>query len=138
VLGAAAAFWAPLAGRATLRFGPHRTRAAAFASIVVSWLLFAVFRESLIGMAVALISIDLGATLQDISSRTILYTLAPDYRTRLNAVYTMAMFAGGGVSSVLVGFCWVVGGWLAICTLGGSSAAAGLAVALRRSPSNGG
>jgi predicted MFS family arabinose efflux permease len=138
VLGAAAAFCAPLAGRATLRFGPHRTRAAAFALIVISWLLFAVFRESLIGMAVALILIDLGATLQDISSRTILYTLAPDYRTRLNAVYTIAMFAGGGVSSVLVGFCWAVGGRLAICALGGSSAAAGLAVALRRSPSNGG
>lgn len=121
----------PLFGRAITRVGPARARAAALAGIVLSWVLFAALRDSLAGLAAALILIDICATVQDISSRTILYAFAPDQRTRLNAVYTLAMFAGGGVSSALVGLCWVTGGWLAVCVLGAASAVAGLAIAAR-------
>ncbi|MGI4946753.1 MAG: MFS transporter [Janthinobacterium lividum] len=131
ILGAVAAFSAPLFGRAITRVGPARARTVALAGIVLSWVLFAALRDSLAGMAVALILIDICATVQDISSRTILYALAPDQRTRLNAVYTLAMFAGGGASSALVGLCWVAGGWLAVCALGAASAVAGLAIAAR-------
>lgn len=69
-------------------------------------------------MAPALIALDISATLVDISNRTILYGLDANFRTRLNAIYQIAMFCGGATMSVLVGFCWSLGGWPAVCALG--------------------
>ena len=69
-------------------------------------------------MAVGRIVLDLSATVVDISNRTILYGLDAGVRTRLNAVYQVAMFSGGAVMSVFVGVCWSLGGWFALCALG--------------------
>ncbi len=97
--------------------------------MLFAWLLFAVLRDSLVGMALALILLDLGAVVQDVSSRTLLYARAPQVRTRLNAVYTIAMFGGGGLSSAAVGACWAVKGWTGVCWLGGATTAAAALVA---------
>lgn len=132
LLGAGAAFCAPHFGGLASRVGPARTRLFAFIVILAAWALFAVFRNSLVGMAVALVLIDLAATTQDVSSRTIIYTLAPEYRTRVNAVYTIAMFLGGCLTSFLVGFAWTAGGWLAICALGAVTAGMGLGLLARQ------
>ena len=99
------------------------------AAMLVAWLLFAAWRESLVGMALALVVLDLGAVVQDVSSRTLLYARAPQVRTRLNAVYTVAMFVGGGLSSAAVGACWAVGGWTGICWFGSATAAAAMLIA---------
>jgi hypothetical protein len=69
-------------------------------------------------MVVGLIILDIGATVADISNRTILYGLDAGIRTRLNAIYQVAMFSGGAIMSVLVGVCWSLGGWFALCALG--------------------
>ncbi|RYB04435.1 MFS transporter [Lichenibacterium ramalinae] len=131
LIGAASAFGAPVLGRSAQRFGPRRARQVAIAAMLVAWLLFAVLRESLIGLALALVVLDLGAVVQDVSSRTILYARAPQVRTRLNAVYTVSMFAGGGLSSAAVGACWTIGGWTGICWFGGATAAAAAIAAAR-------
>jgi hypothetical protein len=59
--------------------------------------------DNLILLAVGVIVFDLSAPVADIS--TLLYTAVPAIRTRLNAVYQIAMFAGGSLMSILVGFC---------------------------------
>ena len=128
LLGAASALCAPVFGRSAQRFGPRRARPIAVAAMFVAWLLFAVLRESLLGMALALVVLDLGAVVQDVSNRTILYARASQVRTRLNAVYTVAMFGGGGLSSVAVGACWAVGGWTGICWFGAATAAVAVLV----------
>jgi hypothetical protein len=69
-------------------------------------------------MAVGLIVLDISATVADISNRTILYSLDAGIRTRLNAIYQVAMFSGGAIMSLLSGICWSLGGWLALCALG--------------------
>ena len=129
LLGAASALCAPVFGRSAQRFGPRRARPVAVTAMLVGWLLFAALRESLVGMALALVVLDLGAVVQDMSSRTLLYARAPQVRTRLNAVYTVAMFGGGGLSSAAVGVCWAVGGWTGICWCGGATATAAALVA---------
>ena len=118
LVAAAAASAAPLFGRVVDRSGPHATRAAGLAGMVVAWVLLAVFEGHLAGMAVGLIVLDISATIVDIANRTILYGLDAGIRTRLNAVYQVAMFSGGAAMSVLVGVCWSRGGWLAVCALG--------------------
>ncbi|MYM33736.1 MFS transporter [Duganella sp. FT94W] len=118
LVAAAAASTAPIFGRAIDRSGPHATRKVALTGMVVAWGLLAVFKGNLIGMTVGLIVLDISATIVDISNRTILYRLDAGIRTRLNAIYQVAMFSGGACMSVLVGICWSAGGWLAVCTLG--------------------
>ena len=118
LVAAAAASAAPMFGRAIDRSGPYGTRRAALVGIVIAWVLLAVFEGHLAGMAVGLIVLDVSATIVDISNRTILYGLDSGVRTRLNAAYQVAMFSGGAVMSVLVGFCWSLGGWFALCALG--------------------
>ena len=118
ILGAVAAMCAPLFGRVADRIGAPRTRVAALGTIVLAWIILAAFRNSLVGLAVGLIVLDVGATVVDVSNRTILYTLAPEIRTRLNAVYTVAMFVGGGVMTILLSIVWAWQGWLAVCLLG--------------------
>ncbi len=129
LLGAASALCAPAFGRSAQRLGPRRARPVAMAAMLAAWLLFAAWRESLVGMALALVVLDLGAVVQDVSSRTLLYARAPQVRTRLNAVYTVAMFVGGGLSSAAVGACWAVGGWTGICWFGSATAAAAMLIA---------
>lgn len=117
-VAAGAASAAPMFGRAVDRSGPHATRRAALAGMVSAWVLLAVFEGHLAGMAVGLIVLDISVTIVDISSRTILYGLDARIRTRLNAIYQVAMFSGGAVMSMLVGVSWSLGGWFAVCALG--------------------
>ncbi len=118
LVGAAAASAAPMFGRAVDRSGSYAARQAALAGMVIAWVLLAVFEGHPAGMAVGLIVLDISATVVDISNRTILYGLDAGVRTRLNAVYQVAMFSGGAVMSILVGVCWSRGGWFALCALG--------------------
>ena len=119
VVGAVAASAAPMFGRAVDRVRPHAARRAALAAMAIAWLLLAAFEGHLAGLAVGLVVLDVGATVVDISNRTILYRLDAAVRTRLNAIYQVAMFCGGAAMSMLVGLCWAGGGWLALCALGG-------------------
>jgi len=111
LVAAAAASAAPMFGRAVDRSGPHATRRASLAGMVIAWVLLAVFKGHLVGMTVGLIVLDISVTFVDISNRTILYGLNAGIRTRLNAVYQVAMFSGSAVMSVFVGVCWSLGGW---------------------------
>ena len=86
--------------------------------MVIAWIMLAVFEGHLLGMAVGLIVLDISVTIVDIANRTILYDLDAGIRTRLNAVYQVAMFSGGAIMSILVGACWSSGGWFAVCALG--------------------
>ena len=118
LVAAAAASAAPMFGRAIDRSGPHAARRTALIGMVLAWVLLAAFEGHLAGMAAGLVVLDISATVLDISNRTILYGLDASIRTRLNAVYQVAMFSGGAVMSVLVGVCWSSGSWLALCALG--------------------
>jgi predicted MFS family arabinose efflux permease len=118
IVGAVAASAAPLFGRVADSKGPRATRRAALGCMSVAWLSLVVFRHYLAGMAVGLVLLDIGSTVCDISNRTILYSLEPEVRTRLNAIYMSAMFGGAALMSVLVGICWSPGGWIGICMLG--------------------
>ena len=118
VVGAIAASGAPFLGRAADIAGAHAGRTLSFAAMALGWITLAMFRHSLAGMAAGLVLPDVGATVADITGRTILYRLDPAIRARLNALYTVAMFAGGGVPSSLVGPIWAAGGWLFLCGLG--------------------
>lgn len=131
LVAAASAVTAPVFASAAARFGLGGARSAAMAITVAAWAIFMLFRLNIAVMALALIMLDIASVVVDISNRTMLYRLAADMRARLNAVYTISMFLGGGICSLLSGFAYAHFGWLGSCTIGAVAASVGLIASLR-------
>jgi MFS family permease len=129
LIGAAAVVFAPLVGKIADRRGPRLSLLLALAATALAWGLLAAFGHSVAGVIVGMILLDLGATSADISNRTVIFSLYPEIRTRLATVYMVGKFAGAGAMAWLSGIVWSLGGWPAVCALGGLSAVAAAVVA---------
>jgi predicted MFS family arabinose efflux permease len=129
LIGAAAVVFAPLVGKIADRRGPRLSLLLALTATSLAWVLLAAFGHSVAGVIVGMILLDLGATSADISNRTVIFSLYPEIRTRLATVYMVGKFAGAGAMAWLSGIVWSLGGWPAVCALGGVSAVAAAVVA---------
>jgi predicted MFS family arabinose efflux permease len=129
LIGAAAVVFAPLVGRIADRRGPRLSLLLALTATSLAWVLLAAFGHSVAGVIVGMILLDLGATSADISNRTVIFSLYPEIRTRLTTIYMVGKFAGAGAMAWLTGIVWSLGGWPAVCALGGGSAVAAAVVA---------
>jgi predicted MFS family arabinose efflux permease len=131
LVAAASAATAPIFARAANRFGLGRARSGAMAATLVAWAIFILCRSNIPLMAAGLVVLDVASVTVDISNRTMLYRLAQDMRSRLNAVYTISMFLGGAVFSLASGLAYADAGWLGSCAVGAFAAALGLIISLR-------
>ncbi len=130
LVAAAAASVAPAIGSLSRRFGAETVRFMGAFAAVLSWALLGLFRDDLWAMGAALVILDIACAVIDITNRTILYREALEIRGRLSAVYTIAMFVGGGLLSLVTGALWSVFGWPGVCLAGTLSSALAFAVAL--------
>jgi predicted MFS family arabinose efflux permease len=129
LIGAAAVVFAPRVGKIADRRGPRLSLLVALAATSLAWVLLAAFGHSVGGVIVGMMLLDLGATSADISNRTVIFSLYPEMRTRLATIYMVGKFAGAGAMAWFTGIGWSLGGWPAVCVLGGVSAVAATVVA---------
>jgi predicted MFS family arabinose efflux permease len=129
LIGAAAAVCAPFVGGFADRNGPRGSLLVALLTTLLAWGLLAAFGDTVAGVIVGMIVLDLGATAADISNRTIIFSLRPEIRTRLAAIYMFGKFAGAGAMAWLAGLAWSISGWPAVCALGALLAASAAVVA---------
>lgn len=123
--GAAGALAAPLAGRLSDRHGPAWvTRAGAaltalsFAAMALDAQLPEAFRLGL--LIVATVGFDFGVQATLVAHQSLIYSLEPAARSRLNAILLTAMFIGMASGSALGSLAFAQGGWMAVvgfCTL---------------------
>jgi len=52
----------------------------------------------------------------------VIYGLAPDERSRINAIYMVTYFLGGALGTAVAAQAWQRGGWPAVCVAGGAFA----------------
>jgi predicted MFS family arabinose efflux permease len=84
-----------------------------------------------IGIIIAgVVLLDVGVQGLQITNQSIIYALAPEARSSINAAYMVCYFAGGAAGSLLGGLAFTVGGWRAACLLGALFGTLGLAGAL--------
>lgn len=133
--GAAGALVAPVAGRIADRRGPELvTRlgaaltALAFSTMALSPLLGA-YAQLWLLIACA-IGFDLGVQATLIAHQTLVYSIEPAARSRLNAVLFVGMFIGMAAGAVLGSLLFAQWGWMAVTALATTSALAALAVRL--------
>jgi len=91
---------------------------------------FAFSGQSIAGLVIGVIVLDVGVQAAQISNQTRIYALAPEARSRVNTVYMVAYFIGGAAGSAVASLAWHAFGWTGVCAAG--LAAVGLAALSHR------
>jgi predicted MFS family arabinose efflux permease len=130
--GAAGALMAPLAGRMADRKGPQVVTRLGAGLVVLAFLAMAIGdmggSSPLWLIAVGAVVFDLGVQASLIAHQTIVYSLEPAARSRLNAVLMGSMFIGMASGAWLGSQALARGGWTGVCGLAALAAAVALLV----------
>lgn len=133
--GAAGALAAPIAGRIADKRGPELVTRLGASLVLASFAVMALApwmqpHAQLGLLVVGAIGFDLGIQATLIAHQTIVYSIEPAARSRLNAVLFVGMFLGMALGSALGALMLAQWGWMAVVGLAAASAAGALAVRL--------
>ena len=133
--GAAGALAAPFAGRLADRHGPAWVLRIACGVAVVSFAAMFLMpllpvQGRLVLLALATLGFDLGVQASLISHQTIVYGIAPEARSRLNAVLMTCMFIGMSLGGLLGAQALAAWGWNGVVGLATAASAGALLVRL--------
>ncbi len=132
--GAAGALAAPLAGSVADRIGPARVTQYGASLVMVSFALMFLLPILPVPAQIGLIIIstvgfDLGVQATLVAHQTLVYSLAPEARSRLNALMFTVVFIGMATGAALGSLALAHFGWTGVVTL--STLAAALALMIR-------
>ena len=132
ILGLSGVIVAPIVGRLAMRFAPTKINLLALVLIAGSFAVFYAGAESLVVICIGVVVMDAGAQANHLTNQTVIFGLAPEERSRVNAIYMVGYFLGGALGTAVAAQAWERGGWTWVCITGAASSL--LAVpALRRS-----
>ena len=130
--GAAGALAAPLAGGMADRRGPQAVIRVAALLVFLSFAVQAVAPASLWLLVVVAVVFDLGVQAALVSHQSVVYSLDPASRSRLNAVLVSGMFIGMATGAALGSALLAAFGWRAVPVLGAVAALGAVAIARSR------
>ncbi|MGB5483690.1 MFS transporter [Parasphingorhabdus sp.] len=120
----------PFAGRFADHIGAERARVYFCIVQLAGVCLLPFAGNNLWLLVIAVILNSIGGASVDICSRTIMFSRAPEIRTRLMTIYVVIMFIGGGISSWLGAATYEYAGWSGISIMAISYALAIMGLAL--------
>ncbi len=130
LFGAAGVLAANVAGRNADKQRSHLTTIVGGASILASFVILYVGRNVVVVLAIGIVVLDAGMQGLQITNQSIIYSLAPDARSRINSAYMVCAFIGAALGSLAAGQCYAHAGWRGDCLLGGGIGLAILILAL--------
>lgn len=95
--------------------------------MTLSFLDMHLYGSTLILLIIGVIVVDASLQTLNTSNQSIIYTVAPQARSRINSSYMTSYFIGGALGSATAGIAWRYGGWHTTTTIG---ILLGLAIAL--------
>ncbi|MGP4131247.1 MFS transporter [Pantoea tagorei] len=133
--GAAGAMAAPLAGSVADRIGPARVTIVGAGLVTLSFALMFLLPALPLPAQLALIVLstigfDLGVQATLVAHQTLVYSLAPEARSRLNALLFTVVFIGMAIGAALGSLALARWGWNGVVTLATLAGAASLALRL--------
>lgn len=99
--GAAGAFIAPLAGKFADKRGPSKGILLGASLVALSFAAMTAIPYSLIVLVVTTILFDLGVQMALISHQSVVYALAPESRSRFNALFVACLFVSFSLGSAI-------------------------------------
>jgi predicted MFS family arabinose efflux permease len=122
LVGVSGAVAAPIAGRLADRDLMRPVTIAALALAALGFLLCRVGLHgstwSLLGLTAAAVILDFAVSANLVVSQRAIYSLKPEYRSRLNGLFMAMFFVGGAVGSAVGGWAYASGGWSLTCWIG--------------------
>jgi predicted MFS family arabinose efflux permease len=118
LVGVAGALGAPLFGRIADRGGAQRTNLVSILIVGLSFIVFALAGNSLVGLGLGVLLLDLGVQGNHVTNQARVYSLDASLRSRLNALYMTGYFTGGALGSALATLAFVHAGWSGVTILG--------------------
>ena len=118
LVGAVGALVAPLIGRASDKGSTKNIVTVMILMIILSYLIFGYFSNSIIGLVAGVILLDLGIQATHISNQTMVFSLNPQARNRLNTIYMFTYFIGGASGTFLATQAWYYWQWLGVIAVG--------------------
>ncbi|HEY1099058.1 MAG TPA: MFS transporter [Myxococcota bacterium] len=125
-VGIAGVFIGPIAARRATGEHPARLNVIAMTATAVSFVIFFFGGASLVAIGVGVILLDAGVQASHLTNQTVIFGLAPELRSRINALYMVGYFVGGALGTVAAAQAWTHGGWAGVCALGGALALAAM------------
>ena len=118
LVGALGALAAPLVGRLSDNRNTRHIVTAMIGLIIGAYVVFGFFGQHLIGLVLGVILIDIGIQATHISNQTIVFSLNPQARNRLNTIYMVIYFLGGATGTFLATQAWKLWQWQGVVWVG--------------------
>ncbi len=115
LLGAFAVGLSPRVGALADRYDVRRTTGIMIVLTIASFLLFALSAQSLVGIALGVVVMDIGVQSGHVSNQSRILSLMPAAQSRIQTAYMFCYFAGGAVGSFLGSWSWAHFHWLGVC-----------------------
>lgn len=116
--GAAGAFGAPLFGRLADRRGPMTAIRAGCLLVAFAFALMLALPQSMAALIAGAVLFDLGVMAGLVSHQTVVTSIDPDARSRLNGLLMTAAMIGMSLGAVVGGWAWGSHGWVGVCLTG--------------------
>ena len=118
LVGVIGALAAPYAGKLSDRRSPRLTVMLSSILFVVAFVVFGTVGYGLLGLAAGVVLLDLGMQSGHVSNMTRNFALKSEAVGRLNTVYNVTRFFGGGIGSVVGNIAWSHWQWAGVCVMG--------------------
>lgn len=118
ILGIAGALGATIVGKLSDRINKNKIIVFSAILLIVSWLIFLISGNSIFGLVIGIILVDLGLQALHITNQNIIFSKNPEGRNRVNTVYMVSFFIGGALGTTLGAVAWERYQWTGVSLLG--------------------
>ncbi len=118
LVGAFGAIAAGLMGKLSDKMDAYRLSTFTLLLIVISFIIFFFSGNSIVGLIIGVIVLDMGVQATHISNQSLIFALNPQARNRINTVYMVTYFIGGGIGTYLASVAWGYDQWTGVCLVG--------------------
>ncbi|GGK57149.1 major facilitator transporter [Rufibacter glacialis] len=118
LVGAGGALAAAYMGRLSDKGNAFSVTTISVAMIVVSYLVFGMSSQSILGLVIGVILLDLGLQATHIANQSFIFSILPEARNRLNTVYMVTYFIGGASGTFIASHAWHLWKWDGVVAVG--------------------
>lgn len=118
LLGIVGALGANVVGKLNDRYSKNKIITVGILLLLFSWLLFLFSTHFIIGIALGIITVDLGQQTIHITNQNIILAKIPGARNRINTIYMVIFFIGGALGASLGSIAYEDYGWSGVSIFG--------------------
>jgi predicted MFS family arabinose efflux permease len=118
LLGIVGALAAVVVGKMNNKISSYKIILFGSLLLILSWVIFLVSANSILGLVIGVILIDMGLQALHITNQNIIFSNNPEARNRVNTIYMVGFFIGGAIGTTLGAIAWEQFKWTGVAVLG--------------------